>query len=85
MELKKIKLNKLSNNALAERQMKGLKGGCRFCTCSCAYAGHGGSNAQDNKSANFAIGSEGGRSKTGDNFYYQVDPCGDGCFDNMCY
>ncbi len=55
MELKKIKLNKLSNNALAERQMKGLKGG-NCCLCSCAYRDHGGSSVQDNKSANHQLG-----------------------------
>ena len=31
MELKKIKLNKLSDDALAQRQLKGLKGGSPCC------------------------------------------------------
>ncbi len=54
MELKKIKLNKLSNNALAERQMKGLKGGSPdgSCFCACRYAKHGGSSTNDNALAN---------------------------------
>lgn len=71
MELKKIKLNKLSNNVLAERQMKGLKGGGfiyrRNCTCSCAYADKGGSSTEDNTNANYKLGSHGGYSTTGNN------------------
>ncbi len=70
MELKKIKLNKLSDDALAQRQMKGLKGGGiyrRSCTCSCAYANTGGSSTEDNLTANYRLGSKGGYSKTGDN------------------
>lgn len=82
MNTKKIKLNKLSERALVERQLKGIKGGCQFCTCSCAYANQGGSSTQDNKSANFAKGM---RSKTGDNSYLEFEPCADGCLDNMCY
>ena len=70
MELKKIKLNKLSDDALAQRQMKGLKGGSvieRHCTCSCAYANAGGSSTNDNMPANYRLGPQGGYSKTGDN------------------
>jgi len=72
MELKKIKLNKLSDDALAQRQMKELKGGevyYRRCTCSCAYANAGGSSTKDNMSANYHLG-YGGKSKTGDNDSY---------------
>lgn len=67
MELKKIKLNKLSDNTLAERQMKGLKGGGvyeKHCRCSCAYANQGGSSTNDNMTANFKLGTY---STTGDN------------------
>ena len=63
MELKKIKLNKLSGDALAQRQMKGLKGGSiyrRSCTCSCAYANTGGSSTEDNLTANYRLGPKGG-------------------------
>ena len=70
MELKKIKLNKLSDDALAQRQMKGLKGGGviqRHCTCSCAYANAGGSSTNDNMAANYRLGSRVVYSKTGDN------------------
>lgn len=52
MELKKIKLNKLSGNALAKRQMKELKGGESCCSCACLYANDGGSSTFDNGTAN---------------------------------
>ena len=52
MELKKIKLNKLSDDALAQRQLKGLKGGRARCRCACAYEGRGGSSSLDNGAAN---------------------------------
>nr|WP_314750366.1 TIGR04149 family rSAM-modified RiPP [uncultured Porphyromonas sp.] len=51
MELKKIKLNKLSDDALAQRQLKALKGGAQ-CICACAYANRGGSSTMDNGLAN---------------------------------
>ncbi len=53
MELKKIKLNKLSDDALAQRQLQALKGGRReWCQCACAYVNHGGSSTMDNGLAN---------------------------------
>ncbi|MDY3090516.1 MAG: TIGR04149 family rSAM-modified RiPP [Porphyromonas sp.] len=52
MELKKIKLNKLAENSLAERQMQGIKGGSSCCGCGCYYAGRGGSSTHDNGVAN---------------------------------
>ena len=53
MELKKIKLNKLSDDALAQRQLQTLKGGMDLrCQCACAYVNHGGSSTQDNGLAN---------------------------------
>lgn len=52
MELKKIKLNKLAENSLTERQMKDVKGGDKCCICSCAYMHRGGSSTHDNMSAN---------------------------------
>lgn len=51
MELKKIKLNKLSDDALAQRQLQGIKGG-KYCLCTCAYGNQGGSSTHDNKTAN---------------------------------
>lgn len=51
MEIKKIKLNKLADNSLAQREMKGIKGGA-CCSCGCFYANQGGSSTQDNGVAN---------------------------------
>ena len=59
MELKKIKLNKLSDDALAQRQLQGIKGGdngVRVCGCGCCYADKGGSSSHDNLSANSRSG-----------------------------
>ena len=50
MELKKIKLNKLSDDALAQRQLKGLKGGSPCCSCGCYYEYSGGASTHDNGS-----------------------------------
>ena len=44
MKLKKIKLNKLSDDTLAQRQMKGLKGGSPCCSCGCYYEYTGGAS-----------------------------------------
>jgi len=53
MELKKIKLNKLSDDTLAQRQLQALKGGRKIpCKCACAYEGRGGSSYLDNGAAN---------------------------------
>ena len=52
MELKKIKLNKLSDDTLAQRQMKGLKGGSPCCSCGCYYEYTGGASTHDNGCAN---------------------------------
>ena len=52
MELKKIKLNKLSGDALAQRQLKGLKGGSPCCSCGCYYEYSGGASTHDNGCAN---------------------------------
>lgn len=54
MEIKKIKLNKLADNSLAQREMKGIKGGGPdgSCFCACRYAQQGGSSTSDNAIAN---------------------------------
>ena len=52
MELKKIKLNKLSDDALAQHQLKGLKGGSPCCSCGCYYEYGGGASTHDNGGAN---------------------------------
>ncbi|ATR96311.1 MULTISPECIES: TIGR04149 family rSAM-modified RiPP [Bacteroidales] len=51
MKLQKIKLNKLAENSLANREMKKIKGG-NCCTCGCMYANSGGSSSTDNRNAN---------------------------------
>lgn len=53
MKLQKLKLNKLAENSLANREMKELIGG-NFCTCGCHYANSGGSSYDANGSANNA-------------------------------
>lgn len=53
MKLQRIKLNKLAENSLANREMKELKGG-NVCTCGCHYVNSGGSSSLDNGSANNA-------------------------------
>lgn len=56
MKLQKIKLNKLAENSLANREMKELIGGAS-CQCSCCYAGTpNGSSTHDNGNANAAHG-----------------------------
>lgn len=55
MDIKRIKLNKLSDDALAQRQLKELKGG-KCCICTCAYANQGGSSTHDNQTANHQHG-----------------------------
>lgn len=52
MKLKKIKLNKLAENSLANREMKELKGG-NCCLCAYRYADHGGSSTAANRDANY--------------------------------
>jgi natural product precursor len=63
----KLKLTQLNRVELETRQMNALKGGCedRFCTCSCVSA-----SVEDNRNANYNIGSYGGHSTEGDNNYW---------------
>lgn len=58
MKLKKIKLNKLVENSLANREMKELKGGdVACCGCGCCYEGQpGGSSSNANLAANAKSG-----------------------------
>lgn len=69
MKLQKIKLNKLAENSLANREMKELKGGNYCCSCSCAYANNGGSSIDANRDANMDYGYH---SRTGSNSYIGV-------------
>lgn len=56
MKSQKNKLNILAENSLANREMRGIKGGAN-CQCSCCYAGQpGGSSTTDNGNANAAHG-----------------------------
>jgi natural product precursor len=66
LKLKKmnnLKLNKLEEQNLAERQMYAVKGGGvgDMCGCGCCYANNGGSSVSDNALAN----SQGGLVSTG--------------------
>lgn len=72
MELKKIKLNKLAENSLAERQMKEVKGGDRCCVCTCAYMHHGGSSTHDNMSANHKGGYSSKDLNPDDNAHFRI-------------
>lgn len=62
--LKNIKLNRLSDAELLDREMSDLKGG-RSCGCGCHYENSGGSSTSDNRGANYAGGSSGLQSSGG--------------------
>lgn len=59
MKLKKLKLNKISESELQNREMNRLLGGSRCCTCACRYEHDGGSSTLDNGNANHRGGSGG--------------------------
>jgi natural product precursor len=67
-KLKKLKLNALNEQDLAEKQMNALRGGTT-CYCSCYWANQGGSSYSANTNANYNIGSNGGYSTNGCNQY----------------
>ena len=73
MKFKRFKLNALSAEGLRNKEMTAIIGGTRICTCSCYWAGQGGSIADDNKNANYAIGDYGGESSQGCNQYMKAD------------
>lgn len=59
--MKKLKLNKLANNQLKEKEMSFLNGGeidgnRVHCGCGCCYANNGGSSIDDNGQRNAAYG-----------------------------
>lgn len=56
--LKNIKLNRLSDAELLEREMSDLKGG-NNCGCGGHYDNSGGSNVGTDRDANYAGGSSG--------------------------
>lgn len=47
-----IKLNKLADNRLTEKEMEKTTGG-NYCTCGCCYANNGGSSTSGNAGANY--------------------------------
>ena len=57
MNLKKIKLNALSEAGLKDKAMGVLKGGT-CCTCSCYWEGKPGSFSSDNSRTNYNFGYE---------------------------
>ncbi len=76
---KKLKLSALSEAMLKDKEMSSLFGGGepRYCTCSCAFEGKpGGASSEENKAANYSLGSYGGYSTTGCNQYYMSSTSG---------
>ncbi|KAA4696818.1 rSAM-modified peptide [Bacteroides fragilis] len=71
MKLKKLKLHVLAEESMKDRTMNALRGG-NCCTCSCYWEGNTGSSSNDNRDANYNIGS-GGHSTEGCNQYYTCD------------
>lgn len=54
MELKKIKLNMLSELTIQSKAMNALRGG-NCCDCSCYYEDKKGSSSNDNMNANYKL------------------------------
>ncbi|MDR2408055.1 MAG: TIGR04149 family rSAM-modified RiPP [Bacteroidales bacterium] len=50
--MKKVKLNKLAQNAMKEKEMNFVRGG-RRCGCGCRYEETGGASTSDNALANY--------------------------------
>ncbi|TGY28146.1 TIGR04149 family rSAM-modified RiPP [Bacteroides caecimuris] len=57
MKLQKLKLHKLSEASLKDKEMNALIGGYSGCYCSCYWEGQGGSSTDDNMHANYNNGS----------------------------
>ena len=72
MKLQKLKLHKLSEASLKDKEMNALRGG-NCCSCSCYYEYAGGSSTAVNANANLGIGSYGGYSPVGCNEYTVCD------------
>ena len=68
-----LKLNSQERMSLSKKEMNLLNGGNWICTCSCYYAGNGGSSIDDNMSAN-AVNTDPDKnqSKNGDNSHAVV-------------
>lgn len=52
-KISKLRLNQLSEIKLQDREMNELRGGEWCCSCSCYWAGNGGSSSNDNSKANY--------------------------------
>ena len=56
--MKKLKLTALSENIMKDKEMKAIVGGVLCCTCSCYWENNTGSSTDDNRDANFILGTE---------------------------
>ncbi|GHV34584.1 hypothetical protein FACS1894178_2370 [Bacteroidia bacterium] len=50
--MKNLKLNKIAEQNLNEKQMHQIRGGASGCSCGCQYANNGGSSISNNGMAN---------------------------------
>lgn len=73
-KLSLLKLNKLGEAQLLEREMNRLRGGDGYnCGCGCHYEYSGGSSAKDNQDANAHKGPGGAVSYGGSKYCYHSD------------
>lgn len=73
-KLSLLKLNKLGEAQLLEREMNRLRGGDGFnCGCGCHYEYSGGSSAKDNQDANAHKSPGGAVSYGGSKYCYHSD------------
>ena len=70
---KKLKLSTLSETMLKDKEMNGLWGGERKCTCSCMYTEQNGITWEQNSAANYELGETGGYSVGGGNNYWTME------------
>lgn len=54
MKIKQLKLSRLSERELKEKEMNAILGG-NSCSCSCYWEGRGGSSINDNNMANYKL------------------------------
>lgn len=57
MKFKRFKLNAISAEGLKQKEMNAIVGG-KTCSCSCYWAGKGGSSIDDNNMANYGYNYE---------------------------
>ncbi len=73
MKMKRFKLNALAQQTIQQKEMDALLGG-QSCSCSCYWAGQGGSSINDNNMANYQYGYSSGQ---GCNQFTYSDEMGD--------